>query len=881
MINRFVVVCLIGLFFFPFVFGSSLFGFLDNDREIYWPADINGEDIDVGGLWADFVVVRGDANFFSNVGIDGDLYVDGNINFTGDVNISGFIDVNGVSFLDGGIDASGDSNFYNIGVEQGIYANRYFGTGDWNIHNAVDNYSCYYDVSRAAFACGGIIAASGAKSVAFGQTNKATGAYSGALYGFGSEATADYAMAGGNASEASQNYAIALGNYATASGESSVAIGASVSSLAYASVTLGSNLTNYNANSLLIQDLNVLGNANVDGTFVGDTNFTNIGFSGNIYGDGSNLTGISALDTNFATFADFNSWYASRFNSSFVGDSNFVNIGVSENYYSTGDMTVGKIVTSDKVHVGGIIPAREYTFTVSGDLGGIALQRTNAAEEPFILFINHDLSIGGQLRGSDTGRDGFILTNAANNKLYMQIDDGDISIPNGKVEITNGNVTITDNLFVTGSVPAKGSNFEFQFNNDGILDGDAGLAYVSSSTGGYFEMYGDAGDGVDLGADASLNILNTITVSAWVNPNGANDNSVIVSKDDGLFDRAWLLWNWGTNKTRWYVWDSGGSNAYCESNIPLVEDVWTHVVGVYDGTSQIMYINGVAQTDVKTRSITIKDEVTVKVKIGAREDDTAQVLDGQQDEVMIFKDALSPTEVSDLFDLGRNAGSYIDADLVSHYRADDGTADDDKGINDGTLNGNAIVVSEGSIPTSINITLPTITRNLDVNGDLNVEGKISFINPIAKYHRVQTLNTAGTDWNAILWDLNIPEESTEDFYLIDNNQGINVKREGVYYVNGCIHSKYNGVSSADVKLAVRVLYNGVEARCLQASRTKTKKQNDVDTLEYSGTIYAPVDTNVTVQYKVDNADLDLEGDTVFDSPVAASINFGWLSAKTT
>jgi len=38
---------------FPFVFGSDLFGLLDNDREIYWPADINGEDINVGNLYAD------------------------------------------------------------------------------------------------------------------------------------------------------------------------------------------------------------------------------------------------------------------------------------------------------------------------------------------------------------------------------------------------------------------------------------------------------------------------------------------------------------------------------------------------------------------------------------------------------------------------------------------------------------------------------------------------------------------------------------------------------------------------------------------------------------------------------------------------------------
>jgi len=200
---------------------------------------------------------------------------------------------------------------------------------------------------------------------------------------------------------------------------------------------------------------------------------------------------------------------------------------------------------------------------------------------------------------------------------------------------------------------------------------------------------------------------------------------------------------------------------------------------------------------------------------------------------------------------------------------------------DGIINSNA-----GDLKLSSANNEVVVDGNITATGtgtfkDLNVIGSVSFIKPIVKYHRVQTLDTSGTGWDAIAWDLNIPEESTEDFYLIDNNQGINIKKEGVYKINGCIHSKYNGVSSADVKLAVRVLYNGVEARCLQASRTKTKKQNDVDTLEYTGTIYATVDTNVTVQYKVDNTDLDLEGDTIFDRPVSASINFEWMSRKTT
>ena len=53
----------------------------------------------------------------------------------------------------------------------------------------------------------------------------------------------------------------------TAIEKGAIALGYNVQSLAEASVTLGKDLTNYNANSVLIQDLNVLGTPYFDGNF--------------------------------------------------------------------------------------------------------------------------------------------------------------------------------------------------------------------------------------------------------------------------------------------------------------------------------------------------------------------------------------------------------------------------------------------------------------------------------------------------------------------------------------------------------------------------------------------------------------------------------------
>jgi len=54
----------------------------------------------------------------------------------------------------------------------------------------------------------------------------------------------------------------------------------------------------------------------------------------------ANVVPGSIPDSNFMTFGDFNSWYASAFNPIFSGDSNFSNVGLSKNAYIDGNVYV-------------------------------------------------------------------------------------------------------------------------------------------------------------------------------------------------------------------------------------------------------------------------------------------------------------------------------------------------------------------------------------------------------------------------------------------------------------------------------------------------------------------------------------------------------------
>jgi hypothetical protein len=81
----------------------------------------------------------------------------------------------------------------------------------------------------------------------------------------------------------------------------------------------------------------------------------------------------------------------------------------------------------------------------------------------------------------------------------------------------------------------------------------------------------------------------------------------------------------------------------------------------------------------------------------------------------------------------------------------------------------------------------------------------------------------------------------------------------------------------DATIYARVLVNGIEARCLQASTTKEFKSDSPDILAYIGTIEVEDGDIINLQVRTTNTNLKLIGSTVFDTPVAASINFEKIS----
>jgi hypothetical protein len=123
----------------------------------------------------------------------------------------------------------------------------------------------------------------------------------------------------------------------------------------------------------------------------------------------------------------------------------------------------------------------------------------------------------------------------------------------------------------------------------------------------------------------------------------------------------------------------------------------------------------------------------------------------------------------------------------------------------------------------------------------------------------------------------IAEETTSGFTRADNNESVIFNFDGIVRVQGCLHPYNNNIGIQEAKILARTLINGEEARCLQVSQTKPFISSGVDILEYTGTINVEEGEKVQIQWRVDNTDIELRGDTDFDNPVSASLNLERIS----
>lgn len=185
-------------------------------------------------------------------------------------------------------------------------------------------------------------------------------------------------------------------------------------------------------------------------------------------------------------------------------------------------------------------------------------------------------------------------------------------------------------------------------NNGTLVNGPV---WVSGKVGTNALDFDGADDYVDLG---NLDIPgNAMTIAAWFNSrnlsNCSSQDCRIVSKATGVStaEHFWMLSTWN-GELRFRLKTDGTTTTLVAENSNLSNDIWYHMVAVYDGSEMRIYQDGVLTGSVgKTGSITT--DASVGAWIGSNPPNaTSQPWDGQIDDLRIYDRVLTDAEITEL-----------------------------------------------------------------------------------------------------------------------------------------------------------------------------------------------------------------------------------------
>ncbi|OHB55552.1 MAG: hypothetical protein A2173_04075 [Planctomycetes bacterium RBG_13_44_8b] len=155
-----------------------------------------------------------------------------------------------------------------------------------------------------------------------------------------------------------------------------------------------------------------------------------------------------------------------------------------------------------------------------------------------------------------------------------------------------------------------------------------------SFSGGYDEL-------VDCGNPASLNITDTITLSAWVNTNdaGNSEDNPYVTKGNN----SYALRHTAGNSIGFYIYAGGSPFLVFYAVTSEFNDTWHHIAGTYDGSNIILYIDGESMAN--TAHTGPIDTGGFNVNIGSDAAQTWMWYNGLIDDVRIYNRALTQQEI--------------------------------------------------------------------------------------------------------------------------------------------------------------------------------------------------------------------------------------------
>jgi hypothetical protein len=252
------------------------------------------------------------------------------------------------------------------------------------------------------------------------------------------------------------------------------------------------------------------------------------------------------------------------------------------------------------------------------------------------------------------------------------------------------------------------------YGNDGTVNGATWTA--AGKVGGAYAFNG-VSSYIDLGNSAIIKPSN-ITVSAWVWANSTNGNiwpKIIDGNNDNYGYQLWLDYG----GARGYVFSTGnGTAAQAADSYVATKQQWVFVVGVNNGTHNMIYVDGVLKNTSAANPIDYSAITTVR--IGNRGSD-ARWWNGSIDQVRIYNYSLNANQVKQLYNEGLYGyGSTIVADELDKDDLWACAVTPSDSYLDGTTNNTDPVTIQSASPTTETVTVSPSPINLNACNNLTV-----------------------------------------------------------------------------------------------------------------------------------------------------------------
>jgi hypothetical protein len=197
--------------------------------------------------------------------------------------------------------------------------------------------------------------------------------------------------------------------------------------------------------------------------------------------------------------------------------------------------------------------------------------------------------------------------------------------------------TYTKGGAVGSEIMADRTPYENDGTNHGAVVGSASTTFNGSS------------DHIEIVNDNSLILTDNLSVSVWVKTNSASSLKDILRKFNsvsGLLNYWIVTYN---DKFQFYVGGTSSNNAAVSNSI-VQNNIWYHVVGVYDGSNTKIYINGDYENSADIPLTPDSNSENILIGHGY---DVDRYFNGSISNVRIYNRALSAEEIQLLYDMGR------------------------------------------------------------------------------------------------------------------------------------------------------------------------------------------------------------------------------------